>query len=101
MKGFLGLKEISHILSRIKDKELIEEFFKCMLTPNEIKRISSRWELVKLLNEGISQRRIARDLHISLCKITRGSKELKKENSALKKVIQKFNKSFSEGEQNG
>ena len=101
MKGFLGLKEISHILSRIKDKELIEEFFKCMLTPNGIKRISSRWELVKLLNKGISQRRIARDLHISLCKITRGSKELKKENSALKKVIQKFNESFSEGEQNG
>jgi TrpR family trp operon transcriptional repressor len=69
-----------------------------MLTPNEIKRISSRWELVKLLNKGISQRRIAKVLHVSLCKITRGSKELKKENSALKKVVQQFNQSFFKGE---
>jgi TrpR family trp operon transcriptional repressor len=52
--------------------------------------ISSRWEIVKRLNKGISQRKIAKELHLSLCKITRGSKELKKLNSPMKKMISKI-----------
>ena len=84
------LTEIAHVLTRIDDENLIIEFFESILTDNEIKDISSRWELVKLLYKGKSQRKIAKDLKLSLCKITRGSKELKKENSAFKKLVQIF-----------
>ncbi|MBU1077493.1 MAG: trp operon repressor [Spirochaetes bacterium] len=81
------LKEISIILSEIDDEALIFKFFNSILTKNEVKNISLRWELVKLLDKGVSQRKIVKELNVSLCKITRGSKELKKKNSALKKII--------------
>jgi len=85
-----GIKEISDILSRISDPQLIEDFFVCILTKRELDEVAGRWELVKLLDQGITQRKIAQKLGMSLCKITRGSKELKKKNSALKRVIDEY-----------
>lgn len=84
------LDEIASSLSKIDDAGLIEEFLKSILTENEVKDISSRWELVKLLDKGLSQRKIVDELKLSLCKITRGSKELKKRDSAFKKVIRNY-----------
>ena len=84
------LDEISQILSRIGDPDLIEDFLKSILTKKEAVDISSRWELVKLLDKGVSQRNIAKVLHLSLCKITRGSRELKKDNSAFKMVLKEY-----------
>lgn len=84
------IKEISKILGAIQEDQLIERFFKEILTPYEIKEISDRWALVKLLEEGMSQRKIAKKLGISLCKITRGSRELKRKNSALKRIIREY-----------
>ncbi|MBN1495802.1 MAG: transcriptional regulator [Spirochaetes bacterium] len=82
------LKEIARVLSVTSDAESIEGFLKSILTRNEIDEISGRWELVKLLHEGMSQRRIAERLGLSLCKITRGSKELKKSRSPFKTMIE-------------
>jgi len=82
------LQEIVGRLVEIDDPGLLERFFRQILTPKEVQDLSSRWELVKLLKKGISQREIARRLHLSLCKITRGARELKKPNSALREVIE-------------
>lgn len=82
-----NISVISNILSKIEDAQLIEEFLGSILTKTELKNVSSRWEIVKLLNDGVSQRKIATALHLSLCKITRGSRELKKKNSALKRIL--------------
>jgi TrpR family trp operon transcriptional repressor len=84
-----NIKEIAQILSDIDDITLIEDFLKNIFTESELKNLASRWEIVKLLDQGISQRKIAKDLHLSLCKITRGSKVLKEKNSAVKKLIHK------------
>lgn len=89
------LKELSSALAVIEDKVLIEEFLECILTASEIKEVSSRWSLVRRINNGQTQRGIAQDLGLSLCKITRGSKELKKEDSAFKKVIEIYEESIS------
>jgi TrpR family trp operon transcriptional repressor len=83
-----NLKELSLTLSRVKDNVLIEEFLRCLLTPAEIADIAGRWALVKALREKTSQRDIAKDLGVSLCKITRGSRELKKENSAFARMLE-------------
>jgi len=85
-----NIKEVSLILARIRDPRLVEGFLKEILTPSELKSFSSRWDIVKLLAEGTTQRKIAHDLHLSLCNITRGSKELRKKNSALRKIIKSF-----------
>jgi TrpR family trp operon transcriptional repressor len=83
-----NLKELSLTLSRVKDSILIEEFLRCLLTPAEIADVAGRWALVKALREKKSQREIAKDLGVSLCKITRGSRELKKDNSAFARILE-------------
>ncbi|MBN1406209.1 MAG: transcriptional regulator [Calditrichaceae bacterium] len=85
-----NIKEIAGLLAETHQKKLIQEFLESLFTPAELEAISSRWEIVKRLDKGISQRKIAKELHLSLCKITRGSKELKKVNSPMKKMISKI-----------
>jgi TrpR family trp operon transcriptional repressor len=89
------INEIAQILALSKDAKIIEEFLLSLLTPKEINEISSRWELVKLLNDGMSQRKISEKLGISLCKITRGSKELKKKGSPFKHMVEVHNRSLN------
>ena len=79
--------EIAETLARIDDPLLIERLLESLLTPRESSDLAGRWELVKRLEQGQSQRQIGADLGMSLCKITRGSRELKKPGSALKKVV--------------
>jgi len=87
-----NLEELSVIFAETKDKELINDFLKQILTNNELKEVSQRWQLVKLVHQGVPQREIAKRLGISLCKITRGAKELKKPNNAFKKILDKKGK---------
>lgn len=87
-----AIREMSLTLARTTDDRLIEDFLRSILTPRELQSIAERWELVQLIDEGMSQRKIAEKLGLSLCKITRGSKELKKENSAFAKMIHSFGK---------
>ena len=83
-----SLQELSRVLAETGDTQLIEDFLYCLLTRSELENISTRWELVKLIEEGVSQRKIAERLGLSLCKITRGSRELKKEDSAFQKMLE-------------
>ncbi len=78
------------MLSRVRDPELIAAFLRSILTRRELAEVDGRWELVKLLARGESQRAIARRLGMSLCKITRGSRELKKRNSAFRRVLSEY-----------
>jgi TrpR family trp operon transcriptional repressor len=84
----INLKELSQSLARTGDPQLIEDFLRCLLTPAETADIAARWALVKELDQGWAQREIARNLGLSLCKITRGSRELKKEGSAFRRMIE-------------
>ncbi len=83
----MPLTELSRLLARTDDPRLVEAVLSALLTPSEAYDLSARWELVKRLEEGETQRQIAKELHLSLCKITRGSRELKKPDSALKKLL--------------
>lgn len=87
-----NIDEIALVLSKETDPRKIEAFMKSILTEKEISDISNRWELVRLLDRGMTQRAIASKLKLSLCKITRGSKELKKENSIFKEMLDKYYK---------
>ena len=84
------LDEIAQALARATSPHQVERFLQSILTPTEIREISSRWALVRLLDQGASQRSVAKKLGLSLCKITRGSKELKKRNSAFKQTIDEY-----------
>jgi TrpR family trp operon transcriptional repressor len=90
-----SMRELSAALAKTNDPQTILRFLNSLLTPNEIREISSRWELVKLLDQGYSQRQIAQRLGLSLCKITRGSRELKKKDSPFKCMFEKLEKKGS------
>lgn len=77
------------------DAVLIENFFYSLFTPAEADEMAKRWALVKELAQGIPQRRIADDLGLSLCKITRGSRELKKVDSSFKIMLERARNSSS------
>ncbi len=78
--------EMSIALSNAEPK-LIEEFLYSLFTSSEADEIAKRWALVKQIADGRPQREIAKNLGLSLCKITRGSRELKKESSAFKRML--------------
>ena len=84
------LTDISRVLAGIHDEKLMNEFLTQLLTESEASRIARRWELVALLDRGVPQRVIAERLGLSLCNITRGSRELKKTDSAFREVLVRF-----------
>lgn len=62
-------------------------FLEEVLTPAERRDLGLRWELMWQLKKGIPQRQIAKNLGISLCKITRGAKILKQDNCISKEYL--------------
>lgn len=85
-----ALDEFYSSAASIDDKFFFRNLFECLTTPNEREEMAMRWQLSKEIKQGKTQREIAKKLGLSLCKITRGSKELKKTDSALDKVLEKF-----------
>lgn len=82
-----SLNSFSQSLLKLKTEEELASFLNEILTPNELQTLSLRWRLLEMLSAGQSQRSIAKDLGISLCKITRGSKILNKSNSITKQIL--------------
>jgi TrpR family trp operon transcriptional repressor len=83
----IALEELINCIASVSDKDLLTDFFDCLFTPSELYDIGKRWLLVKEIDKGTTQREIAKEFKMSLCKITRGSKELKKEDSAFRKML--------------
>ena len=88
-KGFdiSGLEEVSSVLCENSDSEQMTRFLCEILTPAECKDLSLRWQLMKMLAAGVPQRQIAKELGISLCKITRGAKILKQDHSISQQYL--------------
>lgn len=80
-------KELISLIGDTSDKQFLASFFECLFTPSERKAMVERWILVKELKKGVTQREIARKFNMSLCKITRGSRELQKKDSAFLKAL--------------
>ena len=82
--------ELVKIFTDINDEKFMKDFMECLFTPAEREDFANRWTLVKEIDKGTTQREIAKNFNMSLCKITRGSKELSKEDSAFRKVIEMY-----------
>ncbi|OPZ58808.1 MAG: Trp operon repressor [Deltaproteobacteria bacterium ADurb.Bin510] len=79
--------ELIRIFAETTDYDEMQGLFNELLTPKERADMELRWQLLKDLYQGKSQRTIAAEHHISLCKITRGSKILKNEHSISRKIL--------------
>jgi TrpR family trp operon transcriptional repressor len=82
--------ELADALCQIRQRDEMTRFLQELLTEKEMEDVIIRWRLMKDLYRGETQRSIAKKHGISLCKITRGSKILKEEDSVSLKLIKKM-----------
>ena len=82
------IRELCSLILASNDEQFVYDFFACIFTKPELKDIANRWLLVKEIDKGTTQREIAKKFSMSLCKITRGSRELSKEGSAFRKMLE-------------
>ena len=81
-------KELIEVLARVaKDKQLLADFVRDILTPREFENISVRWEIVKRLAKGEHQTSIAGDLHLGVATVTRGSREMRKKEGGFRRAL--------------
>ncbi|MBU1019037.1 MAG: Trp family transcriptional regulator [Patescibacteria group bacterium] len=79
--------ELADSIVGIDNKTLAKAFLKNLLTPAELEEAVKRLQIVKLLNKGVPQREVAKKLHVSIGKISRGSRELKYGETGFKQVL--------------
>jgi len=80
--------DIAQVLARMREARKVEHLLRELLTESEAEKLSLRWDIVRFLSEGKSQRAIAHQLGVSLCNITRGARQLKRRGSAVRRVFQ-------------
>ena len=82
-----ALVRFAEAVALVTDPRELGAFLPELLTPTELHDLVLRWELLELLEQGVSQRKVATKLGISLCKITRGAKILKRSGSVAARVL--------------
>jgi TrpR family trp operon transcriptional repressor len=82
-----AVQAIASVFARVGSAAEMRRFFDEILTAAETRDLALRWLLLRKLSAGMSQRKIADELGISLCKITRGSKILKNRKSVTVRML--------------
>ena len=82
------LVEVFKVVSKSDGLKIFSEIF----TEPELETISKRLKILKMLSGNKTQREIAKELQVSLCKVTRGAKILKDSKSIIAKHIKKEKK---------
>ncbi len=79
-----AFKQFVELCLAEKDNSLSMELFDLFFTSEEKEDLATRYLIVQsLLNGEKTQRQMAKDLNVSISKITRGSNELKRVNPKL------------------
>ncbi len=82
-RGFLNL------CSSVETSKELDELLWLFLTPKERKDIATRYLIVReLVQEKKTQREMAKDLGVSIAKITRGSNFLKMINKDFRRLLE-------------
>lgn len=81
-------KEIIELFCKAsKNRRLFSALLDDILTPKELLDLATRWQITKRLFSGMAQRKISKDLGVSISKITRGSRVLRDKNCGLAKIL--------------
>lgn len=86
--GEADVRAVATLLADVRDPRTMRRVLEEILTPAELHDLALRWRLLQQLHAGDPQRRIAGELRISLCKITRGSRILKRPGGAIRKILE-------------
>lgn len=79
--------DMINLFTQVESEEDMKALFDDMFTQAEIRDFTIRWKLMNDLYEHVPQRTIAQELRISLCRITRGSRMLKKKDGYVRRRL--------------
>ncbi len=86
-------KEVVDVIYKIaKEKDLLADFVKEILTPHEYENIGIRWQIVKRIAKGEHHQAIAEDLHVGVATVTRGSREMRKKDGGFRRALKLLGK---------
>jgi len=88
-------KEIFDIFTKLESAKEAEKFLKDILTDKELEEVSKRWELIKGLYEGKSQRKVKEEVGVSIATVTRGSQMLQHGSGGFSDMLEKTQTSYS------
>ncbi|TYL49074.1 Trp family transcriptional regulator [Marinomonas sp. IMCC 4694] len=71
------MKDLVQFLTEADGKTVLEKRLKALLTPNEINEMQHRLQIFSLLEQGVPQRDIAKQLGVGIATVTRGSRAFK------------------------
>ena len=80
-------EQLAAAVARLRGPKAVERFLRDLFTPSECVELSKRWALVRELLAGKPQRAVARELGMSLCKITRGVKYARDPGSPFRNAV--------------
>jgi TrpR-related protein YerC/YecD len=78
---------VTDTLWRIKEKDEFANVLEDILTPSEITELADRITILKMLQDGKSQRDIAEALGVSVTTVSRGNRVLQYESKSIHKYI--------------
>ena len=85
-----GWQQLLAWCSNVENEQQLSSLFELLLTPEEKVDIAKRCLIIReLLAKNHSQREIAKNLNVSIAKITRGSNEIKRLSPEILQFIQK------------
>ena len=90
--GEKEIQDVAALFAGVTTPQEMRRLLDEILTPAELRDLALRWRLVQRLHAGVPQRRIATELGISLCKITRGSRILKQPQGVIRSVLERKDK---------
>lgn len=82
-------------IAELQTPERVAAFLEEILTPAEAKDLELRWALLEKLLLGQTQRSIASEMGLSLCKITRGARILKTPGGVVKTMLNASGRTLS------
>lgn len=88
--------KLVELISKIaSDRNLLYKFLQDLLSPYEFTDLATRWQIIKQLHQRLPHRRIAKNLHIGIGTVTRGSIVLKNKTGGFNQILKRYgNRNF-------
>lgn len=88
-----AIRELDEVIARIaSSRALLKDFFDDLFTPAEREEIAMRWQIIKRLHAGESQRSIVDHLGVGATTVSRGSRTLLNARGGFNQAIAKVTK---------
>ncbi|MCB9688181.1 MAG: helix-turn-helix domain-containing protein [Alphaproteobacteria bacterium] len=80
-------EDLLKVLADTTDPAELATLLSDLLTPAEIVALAERWQIVRLLNQGMPQRAVAEELQCSVTTVSRGARQLRYGTGALARAF--------------